>query len=324
MSDETSLTPNAVLGAGTSILGNIINAYTQNKINQQNLAYAEQQTAITREREDNALQRKVADAKAAGLSPLAALGSTGAQASNALNYSAQAPQMDFTGVISSLINADDINQRKAELKETKNYHDLLHQETIAQLTQEYKMFGEKQNQELYMFNQNLALQLDQLKVNKSQLNYQHWKDLQDQTIQSADKMFASHGVHGVYKYVKDWNKYQSEFTTWTAGWAQALKDCNKEYPNDSHSSSYNQSEGYSNAFSNSNSLEANGKAFGVGGGTGSSMSHMESSGGTSGSGSSYSEETKSQANRYLSAWIASHPMPVYQSPSFDYFYNGGK
>lgn len=50
-------------------------------VNQRNFDYQVSQNALTRQREDTAIQRQVADAEAAGLSPLAVAGSGGASSS---------------------------------------------------------------------------------------------------------------------------------------------------------------------------------------------------------------------------------------------------
>uniref|UniRef100_A0AAU8AXE8 DNA pilot protein n=1 Tax=Dulem virus 253 TaxID=3145730 RepID=A0AAU8AXE8_9VIRU len=50
-------------------------------INQRNFDYSVEQNELTRQREDNAIQRRVSDAESAGLSPLAVVGSGGASSS---------------------------------------------------------------------------------------------------------------------------------------------------------------------------------------------------------------------------------------------------
>lgn len=99
-----------VLGAGASIFNNERNIRSQKRandanealqreMNQQNQAnwqaefdYTKEQNALTRQREDNAIQRQVADAESAGISPLAVAGTGGASASS-VNSAPSAPEM---------------------------------------------------------------------------------------------------------------------------------------------------------------------------------------------------------------------------------------
>ena len=99
-----------VLGAGASIFNNERNIRAQkrandanidlqremNQQNQQNweteFEYTKQQNELTRQREDNAIQRQVADAEQAGISPLAVAGTGGASAST-VNSAPSAPEM---------------------------------------------------------------------------------------------------------------------------------------------------------------------------------------------------------------------------------------
>lgn len=99
-----------VLGAGASIFNNERNIRAQKKANNANEAlqremnqqnqvnweaefnYTKEQNALTRQREDNAIQRQVADAESAGLSPLAVAGTGGASASS-VNSAPSAPEM---------------------------------------------------------------------------------------------------------------------------------------------------------------------------------------------------------------------------------------
>lgn len=99
-----------VLGAGASIFNNERNIREQKKANAANEAlqremnqqnqenwqaefdYTKQQNELTRQREDNAIQRQVADAESAGISPLAVAGTGGASASS-VNSAPSAPEM---------------------------------------------------------------------------------------------------------------------------------------------------------------------------------------------------------------------------------------
>lgn len=73
------------------------NIQYQKEINAQNIEYQKAENEITRQREDNALQRKLADGLKAGLSPLGALGFTGANSSVLTS-----PQLDGTGTGNAL------------------------------------------------------------------------------------------------------------------------------------------------------------------------------------------------------------------------------
>lgn len=121
---------------------NEANIEAQKEVNAENQAFTageneasrefqREQAEITRQREDNALQRKVNDAQAAGLSPLAALGSSGSQASlvsapSALNYAGQVGYVqpatyDASGFISAISSlATDTNQQLLKDKDMDN------------------------------------------------------------------------------------------------------------------------------------------------------------------------------------------------------------
>ena len=86
---------------GSSIFQNYKNVQAQKEINQQNLDYAKTENDITRQREDTAYQRQVVDLEASGLSPLLASG--GSQVSAPVNYRADAPQLDLSGMIGACI-----------------------------------------------------------------------------------------------------------------------------------------------------------------------------------------------------------------------------
>lgn len=65
-----------ILGAATNLFGGLLGKSSADKANETNAAMAAQNIALQREFAQNAIQWKVADAKAAGLHPLAALGAS--------------------------------------------------------------------------------------------------------------------------------------------------------------------------------------------------------------------------------------------------------
>lgn len=143
----------ASLGVGAASAA--YNAYQQNKANNANKSVANQNLALQREqfeyqkslqntifeREDNAVQRHLADNRAAGLSPLAGL--AGAQSGSLvpvqapqLDYNQIAPQIDSSGIQSALGMMQDsaVNQQSLDIQDTtaKSNAALSAQKTEAQ------------------------------------------------------------------------------------------------------------------------------------------------------------------------------------------------
>lgn len=67
----------ALIGAGASLLGGLLNKNSQDKQNQAAAQHAAQQEALQREFAQNSIQWKVADAEKAGIHPLYAIGAQG-------------------------------------------------------------------------------------------------------------------------------------------------------------------------------------------------------------------------------------------------------
>lgn len=90
-------------------------------LQQQAFEYQKQLNSTQMEREDSALQRQIADAQAAGLSPLSVLGGSGSTSTPLTSGSA--PQMDLSGVNGSVGQYLDIARQYASLhaQATQNY-----------------------------------------------------------------------------------------------------------------------------------------------------------------------------------------------------------
>lgn len=94
----------ALITAGANLLGNLFNKSSQDNYNQQQMQLGQQNMAMQREFAQQGIRWKVADAQAAGLHPLAALGANTASFSP-VSVGGSAPQMDFSSMGQDLSRA---------------------------------------------------------------------------------------------------------------------------------------------------------------------------------------------------------------------------
>lgn len=106
-----------------SAVGGFANAVSAESINSKNIAFQERENAITRQREDTAYERAVSDARKAGLSPLAVVG-TGGASSQVLS----APQVSHNPLQSGL---DTFNAMRANQSQI-DYNNALTGKTIEE------------------------------------------------------------------------------------------------------------------------------------------------------------------------------------------------
>jgi len=94
-----------------------INAISQNAQNNKNIAFQREQNEITRGREDNAIQRQMADAELAGVNPFALAGSSGASAATMNAPQGQAPQVDIdtSGIMAGIAKMGEFKKSQAEI-----------------------------------------------------------------------------------------------------------------------------------------------------------------------------------------------------------------
>lgn len=132
----------ALISAGANLLGGLLNRNSQEDFNNKQLQLARDQMGLQKEFATHGIQWKVADAQAAGIHPLAALG---AQTSSPSPVSAggEAPKFDFSSLGQDLSRAakaaqtsaarEAVDQRKAnELEiESKGLDNELKRQTIA-------------------------------------------------------------------------------------------------------------------------------------------------------------------------------------------------
>lgn len=152
-----------ILGAGISLFNNERNIAMQRETNSQNLAWAEQQNAIERERADTQIQRLVADATAAGVSPLAALGKTG-QAS-LLGATANAPQMDTSSLLGFLANMSATRAKEREANQS-------HEDRMQELKENARQFNEEFSQKWEIEWNKLDIEAKNLENNTNLVNEQ--------------------------------------------------------------------------------------------------------------------------------------------------------
>lgn len=98
MADASQIASTAI-SAGGNALGSLISSLAGGLINERNLEYTKEYNQELLNREDNYMQRRVADFTAAGFSPLAALEGVGQYSANV-----SVPQIDGSLVVNPLAN----------------------------------------------------------------------------------------------------------------------------------------------------------------------------------------------------------------------------
>ena len=110
----------AFVGGAMQAGAGIYQGYVNRKSQRENLNYQKELQNVIFGREDNAMQRRVADLKAAGLSPVLAAGGSGAGAGSVI--STQAPQMsgleDFGKSITAALNVKALEQANQSIDKT--------------------------------------------------------------------------------------------------------------------------------------------------------------------------------------------------------------
>lgn len=296
---------------------NEANIEAQEKINQENKNFTEEQNEITREREDTALQRKVNDAQAAGLSPLAAISGQGAAASTPLNYTGQAgyvqPEtMDWSGVTSMLESGmteqGSIYQKNLEIKDNKDARNLQNTQFYDNLKSTEDLAQKQRENALKIADKQVAAKLveidnDYLKwseqakntvgIANSELSYKAYQDTiqsyAQETKASIDYL-RSIGVPPRVVRTNNWQKYvegkQSSINSINRATQSYLSYLNTLSPQEkaivfAHANSYGNNKGKSLGVklntNTNNSTGWLGNAFGVGVGVDGSAQNGESS-----------------------------------------------
>lgn len=153
--------------AGINAISTQLTNKKNEEINQRQLDYNSAMTQLQWERDDNAHQREVADLEKAGLSPIAATG--GANTSAALGAPSpipmQAPQIQSTGILNSLLEAGKLQEteRANKAKEGIQYSELFQkQEEINLKSRQLDLEDKKIQNEFEIQTRALKLQSDSL------------------------------------------------------------------------------------------------------------------------------------------------------------------
>lgn len=144
----------ALISAGANLFSNLFNSSKQDEKNKQEAALAQQNIQLQKDFAQQGIQWKVADAKAAGLHPLAALGANTASFSP-VSVGGAAPSMDFSSMGQDLSRAakamsnaeqraavDEEHSRKLQLEKAGLENDILRAELASKVNRSSRSSGQ--------------------------------------------------------------------------------------------------------------------------------------------------------------------------------------
>lgn len=300
----------------TGLVGNILNFVSQRQTNKSNeginesqLDFQRAQTQAQWERDDNAHQREVADLKAAGLSPLAALG--GAPNSQALGapsqIAMQAPQVDVNSMVQSALGAAQLNETERHNKATEEYNSGKLEIETKQLelnAQNLNIENKKVEQQIKYQADLIALQNRELdekiratkKGEELRLSELEQRQLEEESTRLYKEIKAQSGGENInHVIIHDYNIYSARMKLWTTEFNNFIKTLQ-----DTRSAS--------------GSNTSNHGSFGANVGNGALGVGANASGGGS-EGSYQSSDISKKQEAMLSNFYATHPIPVYISKS---------
>lgn len=281
---------------------NKANIELQRETNAQNEALQREQW----EREDTALQRHVADAQAAGVSPIGNV--NGSPSSLSTNMVAPTVDPVTSGDMARAIG-DSLNgfasllSGKSERQKDRDENRLLQSSQFAQATKTLKMqidatADEKEKDRLNAL-QMSCNQLQQLALTE---NHKTALELTQQFQESVRTATGGMSVH--YKLVDDYEQYKSDLRAWNNQYYMFITSEVPQYSSETSSGS------------TSSSTSATGKALTFGAGASNSQSQSTSS--------SVSTGDNNTPYYKLRSWLLDHPMPVYDKTGFFSKIKGGK
>ena len=231
-----------ILGGVTDIISNVINANAQKDINAQNLENAERLTREQWARDDETYQRSIKDATEAGFSPLAVLQGGTIGSSTAVNSQAIAPKTDLSGLITSLISASELldkkEQREHESEENEKNREQQNklsdkeltfrlEEQEKELNQEFKLKTAELNQQYQQMltdinktNANLAIQAETLNMQNYAKKQERLMQLSESSYKNAENFFKTYGVNLPYQIYTSQDAYKNATYIFNAQWKE--------------------------------------------------------------------------------------------------------
>lgn len=231
-----------LIEGATALTNTTIQAIT----NRKNRQFQEEQNAITRQREDTAHQREVADLQAAGLSPLASTG--GAQTSTPLASEMEAPVIDTTAIRDALALREQKREFDEEMKDRQRQR--THESSEGDKTREVQKQLIESNEEINKKNRESAeriadkqakTQIDIFNKTQDNLNtdaeryideknYESAKNLEENSEAAYQDFCKTFGFIQSKEYtdVEEYLKAKETVSTWMDNFISHLATTDKE------------------------------------------------------------------------------------------------
>ncbi|MDY5913672.1 MAG: hypothetical protein SPJ62_17050 [Inconstantimicrobium porci] len=266
------------------------------------------------EREDSAIQRQVADAQAAGVSPIGNLNGS----PSTLSTSMVAPTVDpvTSGDMARALGESlssfatlisDKSERQKDRAQQRKMQDEEHSHAVAVLDKQLESaYDEKEKDRLQAF----KLSCNQLKQLILTENHKTALELTKQFQESVRTATGGMSVH--YKLVDNYAQYKSELQAWNNQYYMFVSSEVPQYSSETTSGS------------SSASTSAGGNVGASVLGTGLNVGANGSSSQSQSSTSSTSTGDNNTPYYKLRSWLLEHPMPVYDKTGYFSKVKGGK